>query len=91
MPALGSHRVWPYTYAQFRRLFEAAKEAIGLGDDEALSIHTTRHTAASKMASAGVSLPILMQFGGWTSLASVQRYCHLSHDALAVCVVALEG
>jgi integrase len=91
LPALGSHRVWPYTYAQFRRLFEAAKEGVGLGDDEALSIHTTRHTAASKMASAGVSLPILMQFGGWTSLASVQRYCHLSHDALAVCVSALEA
>jgi integrase len=91
MPAVGAHKVWPYTYAQFRRLFEAAKEGVGLGDDDALSIHTTRHTAASKMASAGVSLPILMQFGGWTSLASVQRYCHLSHDALAVCVVALEG
>jgi hypothetical protein len=31
-----------------------------------------------------------MAFGGWTSLASVQRYLHLHTDALAGCVAALE-
>jgi integrase len=91
MPALGSHRVWPYTYAQFRRLFETAKEAIGLGDDEALSIHTTRHTCASKLAASGIPLHILMSYGGWTSLASVTRYLHIHTDALAACVSALEA
>jgi site-specific recombinase XerD len=62
----------------------------GLADDRALSIHTTRHTCASKLASRGIPLHQLMAYGGWTSLASVQRYLHLHTDALAACVNALE-
>jgi integrase len=91
LPAVGRHKVWGYQYWEFRRLFEKAKEAIGQGDDEALTVHTTRHTCASKLAAAGIPLHQLQAFGGWTSLASVQRYLHLSHDALAGCVAALEG
>jgi len=90
-PALGSHRVWPYTYAQFRRLFETAKEAIGLGGDEALSIHTCRHSCASKLAASGIPLHQIMAWGGWSSLQSVQRYMHINVSALSACVSALEA
>jgi integrase len=90
MPAIPRHKVWPYTYQRFRHLFAAAKGAMGLADDEALSIHTTRHTCASKLASKGIPLHQLMTYGGWTSLASCQRYLHLHTDALAACVSALE-
>ena len=91
LPAIRTHRVFPYTYAQYRRLFEKAAEYAGVGDDPQLGIHTTRHTCASKLAAAGIPLHQLMTFGGWTSLASVQRYLHLQTDALAACVSALEG
>ena len=84
------HRIWPYRYTQYQHLFNRAKGAMGLADDRALSIHTTRHTCASKLASKGIPLHQLMTFGGWTSLASVQRYLHLHTDALAACVSALE-
>jgi site-specific recombinase XerD len=83
--------VFSYRYWEFQRLFQKAKEAIGCGEDEALSVHTTRHTCASKLAARGIPLHQLMSFGGWTSLASVQRYLHLQTDALAACVAALEG
>lgn len=83
-------RVWPYEYKRFSHLFSQAKQAIGV-EDPAMTIHTTRHTCATKLSSAGVSLHHLMTFGGWTSLASVQRYLHLQTDALATCVKALEG
>lgn len=89
LPAVQAHRVWPYPYWQFKRLFEQVKAAAGI-DDPALTIHTTRHTCASKLASRGIPLHQLMAFGGWTSLASVQRYLHLHTDALASCVAALE-
>lgn len=89
MPAVGGHRVFPYPYWQFKRLFEQAKGLLGI-DDPALTIHTTRHTCASKLASRGIPLHQLMAFGGWTSLSSVQRYLHLHTDALASCVSALE-
>lgn len=91
MPAVPTHRVWPYKYGTFRWYFAQAKEALGLTDDEALTIHTTRHTCASKLASRGVSQGQLMAFGGWESLAAVQRYMHLQTGALAACVAALEA
>lgn len=91
LPAVRDHKVWPYNYNRFEKLFCRAKDAAGLGDDDALTIHTTRHTCASKLASKGIPLHQLMAFGGWTSLASVQRYLHLHTDALAACVQALEG
>jgi integrase len=91
LPAQPGHRVWPYRYDRMQYLFERAKAAMGLAEDRALSIHTTRHTCASKLASQGIPLHQLMAYGGWRSLASVQRYLHLHTDALAACVAALEG
>lgn len=91
LPAVGSHRVWPFRYDQFKWLFGSAKDAMGLGEDAALTIHATRHTCASKLAAKGIPLHQLMAYGGWTSLASVQRYLHLHTDALAACVSALES
>lgn len=90
LPAVPGHRVWPYRYTRYQHLFNLGKAALGLADDRALSIHTTRHTCASKLASRGIPLHQLMAYGGWTSLASVQRYLHLHTDALAACVNALE-
>lgn len=89
LPAVPRHRVWPYSYSRYRWLFERAKDDLGLAD-EALTIHTTRHTCASKLASRGIPLHQLMVFGGWTSLSAVQRYLHLHTDALAACVAALD-
>lgn len=91
LPPVPGHRVWPYSYCTYRRHFASGKEALGLADDEALTIHTTRHTCASKLASRGVSQGQLMAFGGWESLAAVQRYMHLQTGALAACVAALEA
>lgn len=91
VPAIPGHTVWPYSYDRYNHLFGMAKRECGLADDPGLTIHTTRHTAASRLASAGVSLHQLMAFGGWTSPAAMQRYVHLQTDALAACVAALEA
>lgn len=91
LPAVPEHSIWSYPYARYRDLFEQAKSYLGLADDSELGIHTTRHTCASKLARRGVSLAQIMAFGGWTSLASVQRYLHVNTDALAECVEALGG
>jgi len=90
LPGVATHRIWPYPYRQFEWLFRSAKEHLGI-DDPALTIHSTRHTCASKLANKGIPLHQLMAFGGWTSLASVQRYLHLHTEALNSCVAALEA
>lgn len=91
IPAVPGHSVWSYPYRRYKDLFDQAKSFLGLAGDEELGIHTTRHTCASKLARRGVSLAQIMAFGGWTSLASVQRYLHVNTQALAECVDALES
>ena len=90
LPARPGHRVWPYTYDRFQRLFERAAMGSGI-DDPALVIHSCRHTCASRLASAGISMFQLMKWGGWRSLGAVQRYAHVNTGALAACVEALEA
>jgi len=48
-----------------------------------ITFHTLRHTFASWHVQAGTSLTTLKELGGWSSLATVMRYSHLSTDHLA--------
>lgn len=82
--------IFPFSYRQFRHLFETAKDTIGLGDDRQVTIHLLRHTCASRLAAKGIPLPQLQAFGGWTSLAALQRYVHLDVAALHGCARILE-
>ena len=44
--------------------------------------HDLRHTWASWMIQAGVSVELLQELGGWESREMVMRYAHLSKDHL---------
>ncbi len=48
--------------------------------------HVLRHTFVSRLVMAGVDLRTVQELGGWSSLAMVQLYFHLSpsHKADAV-------
>lgn len=90
MPVLSSQRVWSLGYKQFQYLFDRAKAAVGLADDELLTIHVTRHTCASRLARSGSSLLKVMQWGGWTGLTSVQRYAHVDLTSLEAAAELLQ-
>jgi len=45
-------------------------------------IHDLRHSYASILASAGLSLPIIGRLLGHTQAATTQRYAHLMDDPL---------
>jgi integrase len=95
LPALPRARVWQLSYDQFRGIFERALDLAGLAG-EPITIHTTRHTCATRLASgtadaAPVPLHILQWFGGWKSLAAVSRYAHRNTEAMAHCVKVLGG
>lgn len=91
LPAVPDHRIWPLKYGAFRWQFDRAKEALGLADDKALTLHATRHTCASKLAVSNISQGRLMAFGGWKDLKAVQRYMHLQTDSQEDCIAALEA
>ena len=53
--------------------FRRVAKRLGL---EGVSHHTLRHTGASMMEAAGVSLRAIQEIGGWTSLRMLERYAH---------------
>ena len=77
MPAISTTKVWGIKYKEWQYQFEMAKNAIGLSEDKQLTTHCARHTCATRLTALGVSLPQVMQWGGWNSLKAVQRYAHV--------------
>ena len=62
------------------KLWARAVKAAGLSD---VRWHDLRHTWASLLRQAGVSLPDLQEMGGWENSSMVQRYAHQSVEHLA--------
>ena len=91
MPAMGRHRVWSFNYKRYQYLFDTCKSKLGLANDIELTIHTCRHTCASRLAIKGISLVAIMKWGGWKSLQAVQRYAHIDLTGLQLAREALEG
>jgi integrase len=58
---------------QLRDEWKAAREATGID----CRWHDLRHTCASWLAQAGVTLHTIAQFLGHSSVAVTQRYAHL--------------
>ena len=72
-------------YRSIRTTFATACRHAGL-KGKGVTPHVLRHTFASRLAMAGVAPRTIQELGGWSSLAMVERYCHLSpsHKADAV-------
>ena len=70
-------------YRSIRNAFQVACRRVGL---VGVTPHVLRHTFASRLVMAGVDLRTVQELGGWSELALVQRYSHLSatHKAAAV-------
>lgn len=69
----------PLNYATWRnRVFKPAVRAAEL---QGVTPHTTRHTTASWLVQAGVSLYQVQQLLGHESPMTTQRYAHLAPDA----------
>ncbi len=51
-----------------------------------VTMHTLRHSFASRLVLAGVNLRVVQELGGWQTIAMVERYSHLTpaHKAEAV-------
>ena len=64
-------------YKSMDKLFTRACENAGLGGT-GLSLHSLRHTFASRLVMSGADLRTIQTLGGWRDLSLVQRYGHLS-------------
>lgn len=83
-------RMFNVKYDTFKSWFNEGKQLLGIADPR-LTTHCTRHTCATRLAEGNISLALIMQYGGWTSLKSVRRYLHVNVHALGACTEVLEG
>ncbi len=80
---IGAYMIQGHDEFKLRELFANPKilqlvhslPRLGLHD---VSAHTCKHTWASRGVMSGMPLRILQELGGWSSLAMVQRYAHLT-------------
>ena len=76
----------PPTQAAISVAFGRLMKKIGL---PGVSHHVLRHTGASAMVAAGVSLRVVQEIGGWTSLRMLERYSHPTGEEMARAVRVL--
>jgi site-specific recombinase XerD len=79
----GQRPEWDAVKTAFRR----GRERTGLRD---VTLHTLRHTYASRLVLRGVSLYQMQKLLGHFSPFMTQRYAHLAPDALAASVAVLD-
>lgn len=82
----------PYTAV---RGFDKARKAAGLLDvvpnteKYAVTVHTLRHTFATRLIENGVDLRTVQELGGWSNLKMLERYGHVSPSRKAAAVEGL--
>lgn len=82
-------------YTQPPQPFRDTVESLGLnegrGKRDRVVFHTLRHTAATRLAQAGTSLPDLQAIGGWKSPVMALRYAHDDNRTKRLAMAALES
>ncbi len=76
----------PPTQATVSVAYGRLMRRIGLSD---VSHHVLRHTGASAMVAVGVSLCVVQEIGGWTSLRMLERYTHPTGEEMQRAVTVL--
>lgn len=66
--------------------FNKARKAAGLSD---VTVHTLRHTFATRLIENGVDLRTVQELGGWSDLKMLERYGHVSPSRKAAAVEGL--
>ncbi len=79
--------LWPVSYSTYRGAFDRAKERAKLGDD--VTIHTLRHTCASRLVQNAVDIRRVKEWMGHKSLVVTMRYAHLAPEHLFEAAAAL--
>ena len=79
----------PWTNIRVQRSFNLAKTLAGI--TRPFRFHDMRHDFASALAREGVSLYVIAQLLGHTSMRMTMRYAHLHPDNLRAAIAALPG
>lgn len=73
-----------------RAAWDRARAHLGLTDDKNFTLHVCRHTCASRLIRGGVSLPVVKDWLGHSTIQTTMRYAHLYPQDLMNATKALE-
>ncbi|MEL6171732.1 MAG: site-specific integrase, partial [Pseudomonadota bacterium] len=76
--------------SEIRHAWDAARAHMGLSEDKDFVLHACRHTCASRLVKAGVSLPVVKEWLGHSNMQTTMRYAHLFPQDLMNAAKALE-
>jgi integrase len=88
--ALAGWDSFDYDYMVLWRHFKGMKARLGLADDPLFTIHTARHTCASRLVQRGVRIEVVKEWLGHKDIESTMRYAHLKPQNLLDAVHVLE-
>lgn len=74
-----------------RYYWDRARSAMDLDDDDQFVPHCLRHTCATRLVQAGVSLFVVQKILGHSSIQITSRYSHLSDRELRSAIDVLQG
>lgn len=74
-----------------RYYWDRARSAMDLDDDDQFVPHCLRHTCATRLVQAGVSLFVVQKILGHSSITVTERYSHLSQRDLRSAIDVLQG
>ncbi|WP_416915633.1 MAG: tyrosine-type recombinase/integrase [Roseicyclus sp.] len=73
-----------------RHAWDWVRQKMGLAGDRDFVLHACRHTCASRLVRAGVSLPVVKEWLGHSSITTTMRYAHLFPQDLMNAARALD-
>ncbi len=74
-----------------RYYWDRARSAMDLDEDDQFVPHSLRHTCATRLVQAGVSLFVVQKILGHSSITVTERYSHLSQRDLRSAIDVLQG
>lgn len=83
-------RLFPFSDPQLRHKWDTMRGHMGMGEDRAFVLHTSRHTCASRLVQRNVPLKVVQEWMGHTSITTTMRYAHLAPHSLMEHVNVLE-
>jgi integrase len=81
---------FPYDNPWMRHAWDRVRGMMGLSDDPNFVPHVCRHSCASRLVKAGVSLPVVQQWMGHSTIQTTMKYAHLMPVDLLNAAAALE-
>ena len=88
----GTGRLFPMGSNDWlRRPWEVLRYHMGMTDDPQFVPHMLRHTCATRLSQSGVSMPIIKEWMGHTTITTTARYAHFSPNDLRHAAALLEG